>query len=151
MNNKNDWSSTPNPNGTPNQSENSQLQWVVQSIAELKASNAKSQEDLMKMLSELHGKIETTQATISTKIVENNRLFEEKIELRHTLLEEKIKGVSSGIENKHALACEAMKNIEPSIINKINSEQKTSNRWIIGILATVALGVGGILIRVFTR
>lgn len=144
--------STPNLNSTPNSSsDNSQLQWVMQTISELKTSNAKSQEDLVKLLSDLHNKIEATHTSVSEKIVENNKLFEEKIELRHSLLEVRIKGVSDGIESKHALACEIMKSIEPNVINKINNDQKSFNRWIVGLLVGVFLTVGGILIRVLMK
>ncbi|MFV9068692.1 hypothetical protein ABQ366_06895 [Serratia fonticola] len=145
-----------NPNGNPSAegtpssgNENAQFQWVLTAIAELKISNGSLHEKLDGHIESINKKIDSNNNALLEKVTERNKSIEDKIESKQQILELKITSTHESINNKHEVACEKMSGLESSIINKIREDQRVGNRWIIGLLVAIAIGVLGVFARLF--
>lgn len=145
-----------NPNGNPNAegtpssgNENAQFQWVLTAIAELKISNGSLHEKLDGHIESINKKIDNNNNSLFEKVTEKNKGIEDKIDSKQQILELKIESTHDSIKSKHEIACEKMISLEASILNKIREDQKLTNRWVIGMLIAVVIGIAGIAIRLF--
>jgi hypothetical protein len=142
--------SNPSAEGTPSSgNENAQIQWVLTAIADLKASSGSLHQKLDGHIDSINNKIDRNNNEILVKLTEKNKNIEDKIDSKQQVLELKIESTHDSIKSKHELTCEKMISLEASIINKIREDQKTTNRWVIGMLIAVALGILGIAVRIF--
>lgn len=148
--NKNGRNSNPNAEGPPgNGSENGQLQWVLTTIAKLEMSTSSLHDKLDSHMDAINKKLDSNNSVMFEKMIEKNKNIEDKIDSKHQILELKITNAHESIGSKHEIACEKMISLESSIINKIREEQRQGNRWIIGLLVAVFIGVVGSCLKAF--
>ncbi|PTA96701.1 hypothetical protein C9415_03670 [Kluyvera sp. Nf5] len=154
MNNFQQFNQNANPNeqGTPNLgSENGQLQWILTAIEQLRVSSSSMHDKLDNHIQNINLKIDSNQNAVSERIVDKNKGIEDKLNHKFEVIELKLAAVQKSIDDNHSLACEKIESVKPVIFNKINDDQKISNRWTIGILITLAVAVVGLCIRVFGK
>jgi len=154
MNNTPKFNQNANPNdqGTPSLgSENGQLQWILTAIEQLRLSSSSMHDKLDSHIQNINSKIDSNHNAVGEKIIDKNKGIEDKLNHKFEVIELKLTAVQKSIDDNHTLACEKIESVKPIILNKINDEQKVSNRWTVGLLLTLAVAVVGLCIRVFAK
>ncbi|HHQ4892814.1 TPA: hypothetical protein ACSP31_000814 [Aeromonas veronii] len=125
----------PKQEGTPSKvSDNAQLQWVLESITQLKASQEsmhaqlKASHDALATNVEhkfdlLHAQNETKNVTLDTKLSS----IDGKSQDRHKALEDKI-------ENSHQLLISKIENSELRLNKTLSDTRIDSIKWIVGLV-----------------
>ncbi|ENC6658516.1 hypothetical protein ABKY47_003000 [Aeromonas hydrophila] len=125
----------PKQEGTPSRvSDNTQLQWVLESITQLKASHEsmhaqfKASHDALATSVEhkfdlLHAQTETKNVTLDTKLSS----IDGKSQDRHKSLEDKI-------DNSHQLLISKIENSELRLNKTLSDTRIDSIKWIVGLI-----------------
>lgn len=142
----------PNDQGTPSlANENGQLQWVLTAIEQLRISSSSMHDKLDNHITNINLKIDSNHNSVNEKISDKNRIIEDKLNHKFEVIEIKLTGVQKSIDDNHINACEKIEGVKPVIFNKINDDQKISNRWTVGIFVTLAVAIITLFVRVFAK
>ena len=107
---------SPRRDGPPSQSgENAQLQWLIQSVSQLKVSHES-----------LSGKVDHRLECLEIKFDSRNEKYDAKIDARHISTEQKI-------ATNHELLISKLENLEGKIQNTIATSKIAGIKWAIGL------------------
>ncbi|QDL31500.1 hypothetical protein [Serratia liquefaciens] len=124
-------------------SENRQLQWVMESLAKLEHSHNNLSTKIDMRIDGIEEKLTNATSHLDTKIQGHQQRIDERLDIKHTALEGKI-------DTHTQLFTTKMENCELKIHNKIAESRITTIKWFVGLLIAVP-GAGWMLIQIASK
>lgn len=135
---------SPRSDGTPSRSsENAQLQWLIESVSQLKTSHERMADKFNGIESHLKSTHENMKSAIDsklecieTRISSRNELLDSKIDTRHKSTDEKMTG-------NHELIVSKMETLELRIHKSITDSKAAGAKLYIPLFFSIAMGIPG--------